>query len=144
MSAARDHRVFHLLQVAAHRVKTQADKRFLAGSGITAAQAAVLHVIARHPDATQRTVAQELKQQESAVTAMTGRLMDAGMLSRTQSLVDRRAWALNLTPKGETALAGFTTPLDELNAALTQALGGDAEVAAFAASLKALLDAELD
>ncbi|MES2895979.1 MAG: MarR family winged helix-turn-helix transcriptional regulator [Pseudomonadota bacterium] len=143
MTAASDHRVFHLLQLAAHRVKTHADRNSLAKAGVTAAQAAVLHVLSRTPGATQKVVADQLKQQESAITAMAARLAEAGLLVRTPSAVDRRAWALNLTPAGEAALSGFRAPLDELNATLTEVLGGEAQVEAFAVSLKAILDADL-
>lgn len=143
MSAASDHRVFHLLQLAAHRVKTHADRSSLAQAGVTAAQAAVMHVIARNPGATQKQVADQLQQKEPAVTAMVARLMEGGFLARAPSATDRRAWALGLTPAGEAALAGFRAPLDELNAALTRALGGDAQVDRFAQSLKTILDADL-
>lgn len=143
MSAASDHRVFHLLQLAAHRVKTHADRNSLAKAGVTAAQAAVLHVLSRAPGSTQRVVAEQLQQQESAITAMAARLAESGLLVRTPSAVDRRAWALNLTPAGEAALSGFRAPLDELNATLTEALGGEAQVEAFAMSLKAILKADL-
>ena len=143
MSAASDHRVFHLLQLAAHRVKTHADRRSLALTGVTAAQAAVMHVISRAPDATQKAVADQLKQKESAITAMVARLMEGGFVHRAPSPTDRRAWALNLTPKGQSALSEFRAPLSELNATLTKALGGDAQVESFALDLKAILDAKL-
>lgn len=143
MSAASDHRVFHMLQLAAHKAKTHADRGALAETGVTAAQAAVMHVISRTPGATQKQVADQLKQKEPAVTAMVGRLMEGGFLARAPSPTDGRAWALRLTTRGEAALAGFRAPLDQLNAGLTRALGGDAEVERFALMLKAILDAEL-
>ena len=141
---AQDQRLYHLLQLAAHRVKVHADRDAQAIAGITAAQAAVLFVIARTPNTTQRMVANQLKQQESAVTAMVGRLIEAALVTRTQSADDGRAWALNLTRAGEDALAKFRQPLDDLNGAITRALGGDARVGAFAVALRAILDMKLD
>lgn len=143
MSAARDHRLFHLLQITAHRVKIEADRATLAACGITAAQAAVLSVVARTPAATQKQVAQQLRQRESAVTTMVARLTEAGLLLRAPSPQDGRAWSLSLTPAGEAALAGFRAPLDDLNTALTHALGGDPQVETLALALKAILEADL-
>ena len=141
---ARDQRLYHLLQLAAHRVKVQADRDAQEIAGITAAQAAVLFVVARNPDTTQRVVADQLKQQESAVTAMVGRLIDGALLTRTQSIDDGRAWALNLTPGGREALAKFHRPLDKLNTAIAHALGDESRVSAFAVALRAILDMKLD
>jgi hypothetical protein len=45
-----------------------------------------------------------------------------------------------LTPAGETALEQFRGNLDLLNAEITAALGGEAEVARFAADLRAILE----
>lgn len=143
MSAASDHRVFHLLQLAAHKAKTRADRAALAESGVTAAQAAVMYVISRTPGATQKQVADQVQQKEPAVAGMVSRLLEAGLLLRAPSATDGRAWALNLTPRGEAALAGFRAPLDQINASLTNALGGEAEVERLALMLKAILDAEL-
>jgi len=143
MSAARDHRVFHMLQLAAHKLKTRADRVALAETGVTAAQAAVMHVIASAPGTTQRQVADQLQQKEPAVAGMVARLLESGFLSRTPSLTDGRAWALSLTPSGEAAIAGFRKPLDQINAQLTEALGGEEEVERFALMLKAILDADL-
>jgi len=140
MDPAGRERLYHLLQTAAHRLKTRADRDSQGSAGITAAQAAVMFVIAREGGTTQRRVAGQLKLNESAVTGMVGRLMEAGFVSRAPSPTDGRAWTVGLTPSGEVALERFRGNLEILNAELTAALGGEAEVARFAAGLRAVLD----
>lgn len=140
MSQAREQRLFHLLQVAAHRLKTELDRRTDDVAGLTAAQAAVLAVVARDGGATQKSVADQLRQQESAITAMAGRLIKAGFLERRPHPDDGRAWLLSVTPAGDAAMTRFRGPMDAFNAKITQAVGGEAEVARLAAALRALAD----
>lgn len=140
MDPAGRERLYHLLQTAAHRLKTRADRDSQGAAGVTAAQAAVMFVIQREGGTTQRRVAEQLKLNESAVTGMIGRLMDAGFVARAASPTDGRAWTVSLTPGGETALETFRVNLDAMNAEITAALGGEAEVMRFAEGLRALLD----
>src|SRR3989344_3325487 len=139
MDPAGRERLYHLLQTAAHRLKTRADRDSQGVAGVTAAQAAVMFVIARERATTQRRVAEQLKLNESAVTGMGGRLMEAGFVARAPSPTDGRAWTVTLTPAGEAALDRFRVNLDALNAEITAALGGEAEVARFADGLRAIL-----
>ncbi|OHB30632.1 MAG: hypothetical protein A2790_23295 [Phenylobacterium sp. RIFCSPHIGHO2_01_FULL_69_31] len=139
MDPAGRERLYHLLQTAAHRLKTRADRDSQGVAGVTAAQAAVMFVIARERATTQRRVAEQLKLNESAVTGMVGRLMEAGFVARAPSPTDGRAWTVTLTPAGEAALDRFRVNLDALNAEITAALGGEAEVARFADGLRAIL-----
>lgn len=140
MDPAGRERLYHLLQTAAHRLKTRADRDSQGVAGVTAAQAAVMFVIARERATTQRRVAEQLKLNESAVTGMVGRLMEAGFVARAPSPTDGRAWTVTLTPAGEAALDRFRVNLDALNADITAALGGEAEVARFADGLRAILE----
>lgn len=140
MDPAGRERLYHLLQTAAHRLKTRADRDSQGVAGVTAAQAAVMFVIARERATTQRRVAEQLKLNESAVTGMVGRLMEAGFVARAPSPTDGRAWTVTLTPAGEAALDRFRVNLDALNAEITAALGGEAEVARFADGLRAILE----
>lgn len=118
-----DKRIYHLLQLAAQRMRVYADERCLAAAGITTAQAAALHIILGKPGVTQRGVALALKQRESAMTAMVKRLCDARLLERQESENDSRAWALFLTEKGEAALADIQGPLNQINERLCAAIG---------------------
>ncbi|TAL32561.1 MarR family winged helix-turn-helix transcriptional regulator [Phenylobacterium sp.] len=140
MDPAGRERLYHLLQTAAHRLKTRADRDSQGVAGISAAQAAVMFVIQREGGATQRRVAEQLKLNESAVTAMVGRLMEAGFVDRAPSATDGRAWTVSLTPAGTTALETFRVSLDAMNAEITAALGGEAAVVRFAEGLRALLE----
>ena len=139
MDPAGRERIYHLLQTAAHGLKTRADREAQAAAGVSAAQAAVLLVIRAQPGATQRRVAEQLRLNESAVTAMVGRLIAAGLVTRDPSPTDGRAWTLALTATGEAALGEFRRCLDKLNRDLTTALGGEAEVGRFAEALRAVL-----
>lgn len=136
---APDQRVLHLLQLAAHQVRTQADRRGIAVAGVTMAQAGALFVIHGNPGATQREIAQALRQRESAVTGMISRLLQARLVERKASADDERAWALFLTPKGVKALAELRKVLNEVNTRLTQTLGEDG-LRQLAASLRAVAD----
>jgi DNA-binding MarR family transcriptional regulator len=70
---------------------------------------------------------------------MVGRLMEAGYVDRAPSATDGRAWTVSLTATGQAALETFRVNLDAMNAEITAALGGEAEVVRFAESLRALL-----
>ena len=135
-------RLLHLLQLAAHRLKGHTDRLGLEAAGVTGAQSAVLFVIARQPGITQRGIADALKQQESAITAMTSRLLRAQLVRRTQSPDDGRAWRLHLTQKGEASLRQLRFALDETNRMLDNALGEDG-VEALARGLQAILELPL-
>jgi MarR family transcriptional regulator, organic hydroperoxide resistance regulator len=121
--SASDQHLLHLIHVVAHQLKTQADRSSIAAAGVSAGQAAVMYVIAKEPGATQKRVAEALHLRESGVTALVGRLIDAGHLSRQQSSDDGRAWTLHLTPRGLKALMTLQETLDEMNKRLDDALG---------------------
>jgi DNA-binding MarR family transcriptional regulator len=140
MDPAGRERLYHLLQLVAHQLKTRADRDSQAAAGVTAAQAAVMFVIDREKATTQRRVAEKLRLNESAVTGMVGRLMEAGYASRAPSPSDARAWNVTLTEEGRLALDHFRRNLDFLNRDISTALGGEAEVVRLAKSLRALLD----
>lgn len=132
-----EHRIYHLLQLAAHSVRVEADDRCLAAASITTAQAAALNVISAQPGITQRGVAMALKHRESAMTAMVKRLCEAKLLERRESGVDSRAWALFLTDKGSTALEKIREPFEQVNLRMNVAIGG-ADVQQFAKILRSL------
>ena len=122
--SAGEHRIYFLLQVAAHRLRTDADNALLAAAGVTTAQAAVLRLVAETENPTQRRIAEMLRQNESAMTATVARLLKGGLLERTRSTGDRRAWALGLTDKGRRALDKVAGPFAGINARLDRAMAG--------------------
>ncbi|MGD2132763.1 MAG: MarR family winged helix-turn-helix transcriptional regulator [Maricaulaceae bacterium] len=136
-------RIYHHLQVAAHRLKTFADRDGLAHAGVTAAQSGAMFVIARTPGATQRDVAKALHQRESAVTTMVSRLIAGGFVRRDRAETDGRAWTLSLTRKGEKALGIVKARTQRMNAKLKAAMG-DADHAALARALDAVMTVDLE
>ena len=117
MSSARELRLYHKLQIAAHRLQTEADRAVQEAAGVTTAQSAVLALVARAKGATtQRAVATQLGINESAVTAMAARLIGLGLLERTRDPDDARAWRLGLTREGHAVMKRIARPFGALNA----------------------------
>ncbi len=117
-------RIYHRLQLAAHRVQKAADRVVLEASGVTTAQAAVLSVVAAERDATQRSVARQLGLNESAVTAMVGRLMSMNLLERIRDEEDARTWRLRLTAEGRAGLKRIETAFRRINDRIESVLDG--------------------
>jgi DNA-binding MarR family transcriptional regulator len=135
---AHSSRFYHALQIAAHRLQKQADQAVSAAAGISTAQSAVLAVIARSPGMRQNEVAHTLGLNESAVTAMITKLIGLGLVQRSRSTDDSRAWELSLTDEGTAALSAIETPFAKINALIDETLGDDVDE--FAALLGALSD----
>jgi len=108
-------------------------------AGLTTAQVAVLNLIASSKQVKQRDLAQRLKQNESAITAMIARLMKAGLVSRQRSKSDARTWLVELTEPGKKTLKRVQKPFDDINARLDKTLGKK-NAAAFAKQLEAIAD----
>lgn len=137
MSSARSERLYFHLQLAAGRLRTEADRACLDAAGITTAQAAALVVIAGRPGTTQREVARALGQAESAVTTLVRRLLAADLVARRASPRDGRAWSLTLTEAGRIALARVDAAFGPVNARIDGALTPD-EVGVLAGLLRRL------
>lgn len=135
MSASKT-RLYHRLQLAAHRVQKSADRTVLRAAKITTAQAAVLSVVvAAGQPVTQRVVADQLGLNESAVTAMTNWLLRMNLLERERDDADARAWRLRLSEQGRAALKRIEQPFRRINQKLESALEPD-EIARLADYLK--------
>ena len=91
-----------LLQVAAHRVRSLADRHSKEALGVTAAQLGVLFVVADAPGCTQREVARGLKIRESAVTGSVTRMVAEGLIRRDRT--DGRSFGLYPTDRGQAVL----------------------------------------
>lgn len=142
MSASKT-RIYFLLQRAAHRLKTEADAALMRDCGLTTAQAAVMTIVAEHGPVTQKYVAQTLSQRESAITAMAGRLVKAGLISKTRSSTDSRAFELTITDAGHRALDVTRSTFGAINARLDQQID-TAEMQALARQLDKILGAFAD
>ena len=132
-------RLYARLQGAAHALKKTADRALMDAAGVTTAQAAVLAVVAGAERPAQKTVADALGLNESAVTGMANRLIALGYLTRENDPDDRRARLLRLTAQGKKALKRIAEPFGRINARLDGTLGADLD--AFAASLNRIRDA---
>ncbi len=138
MSASKS-RLYHRLQLAAHRLQKSADRALLAAAEVTTAQAAVLTLVARGA-ATQREVATQLGINESALTAMTQRLLRMGLLERVRDEEDARAWQLRLSGDGRAALKRIEQPFKSINQTIETVLDPE-EIAHFADYLQRIASA---
>ncbi len=138
--SASTHRLYFLLQRAAHRLKTEADARLMAASGLSTAQAAVLVLVCEDEPVTQKALAERLQQTEAAMTAMVHRLVKLGFLHRERADTDRRSWQVRATPAGRAALERTRAPFGTINAALDAQLSPQ-ESAALAAMAHRILTA---
>jgi len=124
MSASKT-RVYHRLQLAAHRIQKSADRAVLAAAEITTAQAAVLALTSAGEPVTQREVATQLGVNESGMTAMVRRLLDMGLLERVRDEADARAWRLRPSDDGRAALKRIDQPFKRINQTIETALAPD-------------------
>jgi DNA-binding MarR family transcriptional regulator len=116
-------RVYHRLQLAAHRVQKAADRALMDAAALTTAQAAVLSVVAAEGGrATQREVARQLGINESAVTAMAARLVAMGLVDRSRDEADARTWRLALSETGRGALGRIEKPFGGVNRKIEEVL----------------------
>jgi DNA-binding MarR family transcriptional regulator len=131
VTGARELRLYHRLQLAAHALAKHSDRRMQQAAGMSTAQVAVLSVVAAGAPVAQRDVARALGVNESAVTGMIGRLERAGALHRHRHGIDGRSHALELTTAGRRTLArsarAFTSVNETIEATLSS---GELEVVA--------------
>ncbi|MEU6218961.1 MarR family transcriptional regulator [Streptomyces sp. NPDC047022] len=120
-----DERLFFLLQRAAHRLRTTADRRLLAAAGITTAQLGALFAVDERPGLTQQHLARSLGLRESAVTGLVGRLAAAGLVAKRTHPEEHRAVVLELTEAGRGALDSARPEIDRFNAQARALLGAD-------------------
>ncbi len=92
-------------------------------------------VVAADQPVTQRVVADQLGLNESAVTAMTNRLLRMDLLERERDDADARAWRLRLSEQGRAALKRIEQPFRRINQKLESVLEPD-EIARLADYLK--------
>lgn len=137
-SPARQHRTYYRLQVTAHELKKTAD-RVLERTGLTTSQTAVMAIVQEFGPLTQRSVAQHLGLNESAVTAMVRRLVSGDYLERSQDIVDARVRVLHLTERGTTMLEEANVAFAAINSALESALNAK-QLAALDEMLTAISD----
>jgi MarR family transcriptional regulator, transcriptional regulator for hemolysin len=84
------------LSIVARQLRVSFDQSAEA-SGLTRAQWQLIAVVARHPGATQRTIAEALEVREITAGRLVDRLCDEGYLRRDEHPNDRRAYCVHLT-----------------------------------------------
>lgn len=83
--------------------------REVAGLNVTRSQWAMIAVVARHPGATQRHIAEVLEMSEASAGRLIDRLCADGLLERRERDDDRRAHAVFLTAAAEPLLERLAT-----------------------------------
>lgn len=111
-----------------------------AGDVVTAPQLRALVLVATRPDVDGATIAASLDIHPSGATRLCDRLVDAGLLDRATSTIDRRRLVLTLTDAGTRLVDSV---MDHRRAALERILGRmrPADVHALVIGLAALSEA---
>lgn len=131
-------RLFHLMSLAQHRLTKAADAAFRP-IGISGAQLGVLFLLEKNPGAMLKEVSDGLGINASAITALIGRMEDAGLVRRRPSDDDGRAVHMFATAEGLAKIAAVKPVLARLNARLTADFS-EREIAAVARFLDAILE----
>ena len=92
------------LNVLARVLRSRFDRQ-VADLGVTRSQWSMIIVVARHPGATQRTIAEALEMSEASAGRLIDRLCADGLLQRQERHDDRRARSVYITQKAEPLLA---------------------------------------
>jgi DNA-binding MarR family transcriptional regulator len=138
MSAKR-YRLIYKLSLAQHRLLRSADQAFKEASGISTTQLGVLFFLQKSPGALLKDVSDVLGVNASAITALIGRMEDAGLVRRQPSNDDQRAIRLFATSSGLAKAAAARPALARLNARLTGDFS-EREIATVARFLDTILE----
>jgi DNA-binding MarR family transcriptional regulator len=117
--SAKPHRLIHKLSLAQHRLLKSADLAFKEAGGISTTQLAVLFFLRKNPGALLKDVSDALGVNASAITALIGRMENAGLVRRHPSSHDQRAIHLFATTSGLAKAAAARPILARMNARLT-------------------------
>src|SRR5690606_32396680 len=93
--------------------------------GVSGAQLGALFVVAERPGLRQRQLAEALGSNESAITALTNRMVDAELLERRPDPDDGRASLVFATAHGKRVIGRARPVLAELNERLMNGFSDD-------------------
>jgi DNA-binding MarR family transcriptional regulator len=127
------------MSLAQHRLLKSTDAAFSATTGISATQLGVLFVLENMPGALPTQVSEALGINKSAITALIGRMEEAGLVQRKRSDADGRAVCLFATPQGLAKARAARPVLASLNERLTRDFT-EQEIATVARFLKSILE----
>jgi DNA-binding MarR family transcriptional regulator len=131
-------RLFYMISLAQHRLMKTTDAAFKP-LGISGAQLGVLFLLEKRPGAMLKDVSDGLGINASAITALIGRMEDAGLVRRRPSDDDGRAVHMFATAEGLARIAAVKPVLARLNARLTADFS-EREIATIARFLNAILE----
>ena len=137
--SAKPHRLIYKLSLAQHRLLKSADMAFKEAGGISTTQLGVLFFLQKSPGALLKDVSGALGVNASAITALIGRMEDAGLVRRQPSSDDQRAIHLYATTSGLAKAAAARPALARLNACLTSDFT-EREIATIARFLDTILE----
>lgn len=115
VTRSKNPRLYSRLQIAAQLMRKVTDRQLVEAAGITAAQLGVLNRVGAAHELNQTSLARDLRLNDSAITAMVKRLIGLGMLEKTRSESDSRAWVLMLTAEGEAAIERANSQMLSIN-----------------------------
>jgi DNA-binding MarR family transcriptional regulator len=75
-------------------------------AGLTMSQFVALHILAQEGGLSVGTVAERLRLSPAATSSLLDRLVQAGLIARTEAPEDRRQKRLAITPKGSALITG--------------------------------------
>jgi DNA-binding MarR family transcriptional regulator len=131
-------RLFYMMSLAQHRLMKTTDAAFKP-LGISGAQLGVLFLLEKRPGVMLKDVSDGLGINASAITALIGRMEDAGLVRRRPSDDDGRAVHMFATAEGLARIAAVKPVLARLNARLTADFS-EREIATIARFLNAILE----
>ena len=115
-----DKRLFFLMHRAHHALVADVTARTVMALGVSPAQLATLHYVAKHPGCSLTDVANLLDVAKSAVTSMVRRMEAAGIVRREPNAKDGRGSLLRVTPKGEGIRVQALPLMRKLNAEIME------------------------
>ena len=138
-SDTKNPRIYSRLQIAAQLYRKVADRQLVEVAGITAPQLGVLTRVGSASALNQTSLARDLRLNDSAITAMVRRLIGLGMLEKTRSESDSRAWVLKLTRLGQDTIDRAQARPLAINKRIEDEFGADA-LSVFAQKLNRIID----
>jgi DNA-binding MarR family transcriptional regulator len=122
MAIARsvDRRLFFLMDRAHAQVGKNADHVLRNAVGFSSAQAAIITYLGYNDGCRLSELADGVGHNRSAITAMTGRMETAKLISRRSVLFDGRGVSVHLTEKGWQARINVMDVMRDFNSALRQ------------------------
>ncbi len=127
------------MPLAQHRLLKTTDSAFREALGISSTQLGVLFILEKNSGALLKDVSEGLGVNASAITALIGRMEDAGLVRREGSAEDGRAAHLFATADGLAKATAARPILARLNARLTRGFS-EHEIATVARFLNAVLE----